>query len=87
MKRIVLFALVVFSFVGVLSAQSAFVVRDGVVAYSDMDDKAAPVMTFMKKQKVEVVETYKLVTGQWSKVQVSKGHFAYIKAAELADKR
>jgi hypothetical protein len=86
MKRIVLFALVVFSFVGVLSAQSAFVVRDGVVAYSAMDDKAAPVVTFMKKQKLEVVEKYRLATGQWSKVQVSKGHFAYIKTAELADK-
>lgn len=87
MNRIVLFALVMFCFIGVLSAnQNAFAVRDGVAAYSDMDDKAAPIMTFMRNQKVDVVEKYRLTTGQWSKVQLSKGHFVYIKTADLADK-
>ena len=87
MKRIALFCLAALMFIGELRAgQSAFVVRDGVAAYAGMDDKAAPVATFKRNQKVEVSEKYSVQAGKWSKVQLSGGRVAYIKTDDLIDR-
>jgi len=87
MKRIALFGLAALMFIGELRAsQSAFVVRDGVAAYAGMDDQAAPVATFMRNQKVAVLEKYSVQSGKWSKVQLSGGRVAYIKNNDLIDR-
>ena len=87
MNRIAFVVLAAFVFIGELRAsQNAFPVRDGVAAYAGMDDKGAPVATFMRNQKVQVLEKYTGQAGKWSKVQLSKGHFAYIESDDLADK-
>src|SRR5438093_13766447 len=86
MKRIALFCLAALMFIGELRAgQSAFVVRDGVAAYAGMDDKAAPVATFKRNQKVAVSEKYSVQAGKWSRVQLSGGRVAYIKTDDLLD--
>jgi hypothetical protein len=67
-----------------ITGLSASGVREGVAAYPAPDDQTSPIV-ITKNEKVEVVETYRLSTGEidWVKVQMSKGRVAYMKNADL----